>query len=332
MGYGIWYLNVISNRQAALAAFCKSNGEKGELSPLTGDASSRRYYRINGKIAVDAPPKNQKNLEFINIDRALMQNGLNVPKIFAYDLEQGFMLIEDLGCLSFDKFNTPKLKLDAYEKACDELGLIASTKILGLPLFDNDFIDLELDIFREWLLDKTLNLSLSLSEKEILNRSFTYIKQVCLSQEQISMHRDFHCRNLMVKDDKIFIIDFQDMVKGPITYDLASLLFDCYVKLPPEFIEILSFKTYSLYKNQGFLRNKTYHDFLYDLNIASLQRHLKVLGIFRRLYMRDGKDRYLNDLPRVLNYTICEGEKVPILEPFVKFLKERIPKDKLCAR
>lgn len=332
MGYGIWYLNVISQRQAALAAFCKFNGEQGFLDPISGDASLRRYYRINGKIAVDAPPSSQKNAEFIKIDKALLKSSLNVPKIFAYDLNQGFMLIEDLGCLSFDKFNLPELKFEAYTKACEQLGLIARTKILDLPLFDSNFIDLEFGIFKEWLLDKTLNLVLSTNEEKELNQSFAYIKEICLNQEQIPMHRDFHCRNLMVKDDKIYLIDFQDMVKGPITYDLASLLFDCYVDLPSDFIKKLSFMTFSLYKNQGFLKNKTYQDFLYDLNIVSLQRHLKVLGIFRRLYLRDGKDRYLSDLPRVLSYAIKEASKVPYLEPLFKFLKDRIPQDKLCAR
>ena len=165
------------------------------------------------------------------------------------------------------------------------------------------------------MLDKALNAKLSDDEQKSLIESYDFLVQNCLSQEQCAMHRDYHSRNLMVcgegKSEQLAIIDFQDMVKGPVLYDLASLLFDCYVVLDKELLTKLKQYAYDTFKEKGYLKNKSYDEFCYELTLTSLQRHVKVLGIFCRLSIRDGKNAYLKDIPRVINYVLeeCKVDK-----------------------
>lgn len=306
-------------RKAALAAYIESLYGKCELASLNGDASFRRYFRTPFGIAVDAPPASQKNREFVAIDKALLAIGLKAPQIFNYDLEQGFLVQEDLGDRSFySALNADNLE-SMYLKAASLLPKL-SKLCLDLPEFDGAFIDMELGIFTEWMLDKTLNLKLSSSEQQALDKCFAYIKNVCLSCEQLPMHRDFHCRNLMLYQDELYLIDFQDMVKGPLGYDLASLVYDCYLNLPNELIDIIIRHSFEAYQAQGYLQNQSLESFTLQLKIISLQRHLKVLGIFRRLYLRDGKSGYLKDLPRVLAYAQTEAQSSPKLAFLAQFL------------
>lgn len=293
-------------RQAALAAYIEQLYGKCELQSLSGDASLRRYFRFPFGIAVDAPPETQKNHEFVVIDEALLKAGLCVPKIYHSDLQQGFMVLEDLGDKTFQSALTSCSMEYLYLKACDLL-MPMSTVEIDLLNFDRNFIDMELGIFKEWMLEKTLHLSLAADELMKLNSCFDYIKDRLQECEQIPMHRDFHCRNLMIYKDNLYIIDFQDMLKGPIGYDLASLVYDCYLNLPEKLIAKIVNRAYLGYRKLGYLQNLSEAEFTQLLNIISLERHLKVLGIFRRLYMRDGKDSYLQYLPRVLAYTQKES-------------------------
>ena len=293
-------------RQAALAAYIEQLYGKCELQSLSGDASLRRYFRSPFGIAVDAPPETQKNHEYEVIDEAILKAGLCVPKIYHRDLQQGFMVLEDLGDKTFQSALTSCSMEYLYLKACDLL-MPMSTVEIDLLNFDRNFIDMELGIFKEWMLEKTLHLSLAADELMKLNSCFDYIKDRLQECEQIPMHRDFHCRNLMIYKDNLYIIDFQDMLKGPIGYDLASLVYDCYLNLPEKLIAKIVNRAYLGYRKLGYLQNLSEAEFTQLLNIISLERHLKVLGIFRRLYMRDGKDSYLQHLPRVLAYTQKES-------------------------
>lgn len=318
MASGIWYSSVTDSRLEALSQYVKSIilDDKIVLLSLNGDASFRRYFRVQNKnlIAVDAPPETQKNREFITIDTALSKAGITVPKIISYDLDRGFMLLSDLGDRTFAKASAAGDKLNFYKNAVSLLPLIASLN-LELPLFDRKFIKFELSLFDTWMLGKALNVRLSEKEQNELYECYDFLADVCLSEEQCAMHRDFHSRNLMVCEDdnteKLAVIDFQDMVRGPVLYDLASLLFDCYVVLEKELLTQLKYYAYDSFRQKGYLKDKSYDDFCYELTLTSLQRHVKVLGIFCRLSIRDGKNAYLKDLPRVISYVLeeCKADK-----------------------
>lgn len=329
MECGIWYLFVTDSRQDQLTAFVKSIILEDEimLLPLNGDASFRRYFRVSGKnlIAVDAPPETQKNKEFISIDKALASEKVKVPKILAYDLEKGFMLLEDLGNTTFSQVAVGAASESLYLKAVDLLAPIARTgSKLELPLFDDEFINFELSLFETWMLEKRLGITLSAEEKQVLKDAYDYI---CKSQKllpYVAMHRDFHSRNLMVFEDELAVIDFQDMVKGPITYDLASLIYDCYVVLDKDLVSKCIDRAYNRYVELNILKNMSEEEFKHLLNITSLQRHIKVLGIFCRLSIRDGKNGYLKDLPRVINYVLDECKNDPHFSKLSNIIKKYV--------
>ncbi len=311
---GIWYSSVTDSRLEALTQYVKSiiSDDNVMLLSLNGDASFRRYFRVLNKnlIAVDAPPETQKNKEFIAIDTALSKVGIKVPEIISCDLEKGFMLLSDLGDRTFARAICEGDRLSFYKRAVSLLPSIASLN-LELPKFDKKFIRFELSLFDTWMLENALNVKLSEQEKNDLYDCYEFLSEICLGQEQCAMHRDFHSRNLMVSKngdrEELAVIDFQDMVRGPVLYDLASLLFDCYVVLDKDLLTELKQYAYDIFKQSGYLKNKSYDDFDYELTLTSLQRHVKVLGIFCRLSIRDGKNAYLKDLPRVISYVLQES-------------------------
>lgn len=223
----------------------------------------------------------------------------------------------------------------------------ADLKFLGqLPPFDNAFIRMELGIFTEWCLDKALHLELTEAEKEMLERSFSYLSEQCRQQEQVAIHRDFHSRNLMVLEEDaaafaqaqaaspntvleplptlLAILDYQDMVLGPIGYDVASLLYDCYITITPEQRDCLLHECYDNYRLNGLLYNVSYEDFAKQVKLCAIQRHVKVLGIFNRLHLRDGKDGYLKYLPSVLQYVEDNCADIAPLQDLRAFLQQRV--------
>ena len=296
-----------------------------ELIPLNGDASLRRYFIYGNKIAVDSPPASQKNREFIAINKKLHDAGIYVPQIFVYDLNKGFFLLENLGSTLFADVAKEKEENFWYEKAVEVLTKLAQVTTEDLPAFDRDFILFELSLFPEWMLNKTFNFVLDKQDAKALQDSFSRLADLCLKQPQIAMHRDFHSRNIMIVQDKLAVIDYQDMVKGPLTYDLASLLFDCYKVLPETLGDKITTKTFTSYKNLNLTGDLSLDEFKRDLIAVSLQRHLKVLGIFCRLNIRDHKNGYLKDLPRVLNYAIKESAALTNFESLHEFLIKLIP-------
>lgn len=227
-----------------------------------------------------------------------------------------------------------KKRIARYELDSTELKYLSE-----LPPFDDAFIRMELGIFTEWCLDKALHLTLSTAEQEMLERSFTFLSEQCRSQEQVAMHRDFHSRNLMVLPEDstdvsnmmLGVLDYQDMVLGPIGYDVASLLYDCYTQLNPEHLEQLLSDCYDNYRLNGLLQDVSLEDFARQVKICAIQRHIKVLGIFNRLHLRDGKAGYLQYLPDVLSYVERNCADIPELQELLAFLQQRV-RPALCPQ
>ncbi|MGN0915548.1 MAG: aminoglycoside phosphotransferase family protein [Succinivibrio sp.] len=321
--------DIKDQRKHELSLFVSSiTGRKPELVPLNGDASFRRYFKVKDSpyIAVDAPPSSQKNEEFFRIDEDLAAVKIKVPKIYAINLNSGYMVLEDLGNITFATKAKGDILSSMYEKAVDLLPRIARIRDSKLPEFDREFINTELSLFKTWMLEKYLKVELTETENQDLDAACSFIADELLKLKKIPMHRDYHSRNLMVcENDELAVIDFQDMVNGPFTYDLASILFDCYVNLDDTLISSLINRSYKAYCDIKVISDLSLEQFTYALKLTSLQRHIKVLGIFCRLSLRDGKDGYLKDLPRVINYVLSECDIDPrfaklkaLVEKYVK--------------
>lgn len=290
------------------------------LVPLTGDAGFRAYYRfsVNGisYIGVDALPDKSNNLAFVEIQKTLQHKKINVPDIVTYDLELGFLCLSDFGDMLFSDFLTLNNMDKSYQEAIALLPLIASTPLPSnytLPNYDNEFITLECNIFTEWLLSKHLNITLSEEEITQLHSCFSLLVQSALEQPQVFMHRDFHSRNLMLIDSalkpqeenlQLGVIDFQDAVIGPITYDVVSLLRDCYVKWPDENVNRLFQYFCQLINVDNKYTDADQEKWQRWFDLMGLQRHVKASGIFARLFHRDNKSGYLKDIPLTLSYIV----------------------------
>lgn len=278
-----------------------------EFLMVSGDASFRRYFRFfsQGKnyIAVDAPPEKESNLEFYNIANSYRGAGVRVPEILSVDLVSGFWVLEDFGDDLLSAYYDSSQVESLYEKALNALSGIQSvtkTGELSLPGFDDELLDKEFHLFNHWLLEVHLQLELTASEHKTLHEAQSRIRQVFKEQPQVGVHRDYHSRNLMVLDDaQIGIIDFQDAVIGPVTYDAVSLLRDCYVVWPKDMVERLISQWHARWASQY-----DYQSFKVWFDYVGMQRHIKASGIFCRLCYRDGKSLYLQDIPRTLEYIV----------------------------
>lgn len=295
------------------------------FQPASSDASFRRYYRVTtpegSVIAMDAPPDKEKLEPFIRVAGLMAQAGINVPAIFQQNLDDGFLLLEDFGNQSFlDQLN-PNSADALYQSAFDSLfKLQTQTPIKNstLPRYDEALLERELAIFDDWFLNGLMDIdipeTLWASVKAELIAS-------ALTQPVTCVHRDYHSRNLMVLDhNSPGVIDFQDAVIGPITYDLVSLLRDCYIAWPQQQVDQW-LGTYFQRLQQAGLVTCTPNQFKRWFDLMGLQRHLKAIGIFSRLHLRDGKSDYLNDIPRTLNYVmdVCSG--YPELAEFNSFIR-----------
>jgi len=288
------------------------------LSLLSGDASFRRYFRIQAEgkryALMDAPPEQEDSLPFVVIGRHWRAQGINVPEIFADDLSKGFLLLEDFGDTTFLQ-QAEKAPDHYYHQAIDSLIGIQQVSPLNkpsdssypafvMPAYSEQLIRREISLFTEWLLQKKLQLSLSPTESRDLNACFDALVSNAMAQPQVVVHRDYHSRNLMVTaDQQLGVIDFQDAVTGPITYDLVSLLRDCYIKWPARQIK----QWVSYYHQQlGEVNKQEYarDEFTRWFDLMGMQRHLKAAGIFARLSLRDGKHGYLDDIPRTVSYLV----------------------------
>ncbi|MCW8900902.1 MAG: phosphotransferase [Gammaproteobacteria bacterium] len=300
-----------------------------DIAPASADASFRRYFRItdNGKtfIVMDAPPEKEDCKPFVHIANLLLERGLNVPKIIEQDLEQGFLLLSDLGTTVFlSELNNDTVD-EMYGAAMTSLLRLQNHKNPDLPAYDKALLRTEMALFPDWYLDKHLNITLTSEHKEILEQTFAILVKNALAQPQVCVHRDYHSRNLMVNKDnpqQPGVIDFQDAVIGAVTYDLVSLLKDCYIRWPREKVQAWVNIFYTEAKSLGIISSVSFAEFLRWFDLMGLQRHIKVAGIFSRLYHRDGKEGYLNDIPLTMEYIFEVLALYPEFKPFQKMLSE----------
>ncbi|MGD8615633.1 MAG: phosphotransferase [Gammaproteobacteria bacterium] len=283
------------------------------MEPASADASFRRYFRIRrddlSYIVMDAPPEKEDCGPFIRVTELFLNVGLHVPEIVDRDLEQGFLLLSDLGSrLYLDALNEETVDR-LYGDALGALAALQSCAPLdsGLPPYSHDLLMLEMSLFRDWLVGEHMGLDLGASRRAALKRAFEALACSALDQPAVCVHRDFHSRNLMVSGcHNPGILDYQDAVIGPVTYDLVSLLRDCYIAWPRERVEAWAGGYYELALQTGILRPQQADEgtFLRWFDWMGVQRHLKAAGIFARLNHRDGKPGYLGDIPRTLDYVI----------------------------
>lgn len=304
-----------------------------QLELVSGDASFRRYFRFlsNGQwiIAVDAPPKVEDCGRFVDVAHSYRIAGVNVPQVYAFDLENGFYCQQSFGDKQFANALNQTSCNELYQQALACIPAIQSCRATmkgELPLYDHAFVQRELGIFTQWLLDEYLQLSLTSSQNTMLEATFSYITQVFLSQPLVGVHRDFHSRNLMLVENdedggnpEIGVIDFQDAVVGPITYDGVSLLRDCYQKWPAEMVDVWTKEWH-----QEYFAEYDWQTFKIWFDVTGFQRHIKASGIFARLHLRDGKIAYLGDIPRTLEYLIEVGKSYPELRLFSVFVADII--------
>ncbi len=300
------------------------------MQPASGDASFRRYFRVraNGMsfIVMDAPPDNEDCRPFVSVARTFAALGLHVPAVIAEDLERGFLLLEDLGSEHYLDVLSESNAQRLYGDALGALMIIqASGPREGLPDYDRALLMRELGLFREWLLEGQLGLRLSTADQQMLDSTYDCLVGSALEQPRVCVHRDFHSRNLLVTPRRSpGILDFQDAVVGPVTYDLASLLRDCYIAWPRDRVEDWARGYFELAVQSGVLREEHEGRFPRWFDLMGVQRHLKASGIFARLNQRDGKTGYLPDIPRTLNYVVQVARDYPELAGLGRMIENAV--------
>jgi aminoglycoside/choline kinase family phosphotransferase len=307
------------------------------LEPASADASFRSYWRTqhagHSWIVMDSPPAQEDPAPWLEIGARLSAAGLHVPEVRAHDLEQGLLLIEDLG----SQLYLPALNDDTvdtlYAAALDALlRMQRDVDTTGMQPYDHAFLQRELEIMPEWFLRRHLGCTPECEEWDVLESAFTALLKSALEQPRCFVHRDYHSRNLLITaHNSPGIIDFQGALHGPVTYDLASLLRDCYIVWDRSRVEAWV-ETHRLrLLDAGLIAPVVSRErFLRWFDLIGLQRHIKVLGIFCRLYYRDGKSGYLDDLPRVYDYVISVAARYPELADFVAFMQRQTSERDLC--
>jgi aminoglycoside/choline kinase family phosphotransferase len=298
------------------------------LAPASADASFRRYFRAtfadgSTKVVMDAPPQHEDCKPFLHIGKLFEEAGAHVPHVYAQNLTQGFLLLSDLGNTTYlqalDAGNARQL----YDQAIDALIKIQlASKPDVLPPYDEALLRRELNLFPEWYIAKHLGVTLSEKQQAKLEEVFARIIKNNLAQPCVYVHRDFHSRNLMVSEPNPGVLDFQDAVYGPITYDLASLFKDAYIRWEEAEIIDWLIRYWEKARKAGLPVREDFADFYWDYEMMGAQRHIKVLGIFARLYHRDGKDGYLKDIPLVMEYLRKACERYIDLKPLLNILLE----------
>jgi len=300
------------------------------LAPASADASFRRYFRVKSKnsnfaslIIMDAPPQHEPLDTFIKVDFLLSEAGLNVPKILEQNTAEGFLLLGDLGNKTYLSELSDKTANHLYQGATEALvKMQLASKPDVLPNYDQALLQRELDLFPEWYLNKHLGMKLTGPQQGQLEKIFELILENNLAQAKVYVHRDYHSRNLMVtEENNPGVLDFQDAVYGPITYDAASLWRDAYIAWPEERVIDWVIKFWEEGRKAGLPMPDDFGQFYRDFEWMGLQRHLKVLGIFARLFHRDGKDGYLKDIPLVLEYAIATANRYIELKPLARILE-----------
>ena len=300
------------------------------LVPASADASFRRYFRLHSQnalyptlIVMDAPPQSEPVEPFIAIAELLQQAGLHVPHVLEKNTSGGFLLLSDLGSTTYltalNDANADALYRDAID-ALIAMQLASQPNVL--PEYSEALLQRELDLLPEWYLKKHLKFELTADEGKYLRSAFALILKNNYAQPKVYVHRDFHSRNLMCTElHNPGILDFQDAVYGPITYDAASLWRDAYIEWPEERVIDWVARYWELGRKKGLPMYADFGEFYRDFEWMGLQRHIKVLGIFARLYHRDGKDGYLKDIPLVLKYALTTANRYIELKPLARILE-----------
>ncbi|MFK5938121.1 MAG: phosphotransferase [Sulfurimonas sp.] len=293
------------------------------LNVASADASFRKYYRLSHAdksfIVMDSSLELDSLAPFVDVTSRLLKAGVKAPKILEKNLKKGYLILEDFGNTLLLGILDDKNFKSLYLKSIDEIIKMQNANVKALPLYDKEFLHFEMDLMQDWYLEKNLKLTLNDKQKEMIAQTLDKISDIVLLQPQeVFVHRDFHSRNIMLtKTGEIGVIDYQDAMNGAITYDLVSLLKDCYIEYKRSDIETLALE----FRDKKGLKvdDKT---FLKWFDFMGLQRHIKVLGIFSRLYLRDSKDGYLKDIPLTLKYTIQTAQRYDETKALAKFLKE----------
>ena len=303
------------------------------ITPASVDASFRRYFRVtrgtDSYIVMDAPPDKEDSAPFLKVARILAGMNLNVPIVLARDMSRGFLLLSDLGSrLYLDELPRAHAADRLYADALASLRTMqtaAAAISSDLPRYDRPMLMREMELMPEWFLQHHLEVSIDARERSMLNATFESLVLAAAAQPAAFVHRDYHSRNLLVTArDNPGILDFQDAVWGPVTYDLVSLLKDCYIAWPAQRVRTWVLEYREKLLEGGFALNADPAEFIRWFDLVGLQRHIKVLGIFARLFYRDGKQQYLLDLPRVLDYVRETAASYAETAAFGDFLAKRI--------
>jgi len=297
--------------------------ESYEISIASEDASFRRYFRLTKGdetlIVMDSSKELDSLKPFVNVTKRLLDVSVKVPHIYLQDLKKGFLVLEDFGKTDLldilDDTNYERL----YKIAIDEILKMQSADVSGLPVYDDEFLKFEMNLMQEWFLGKYMNINLEPEDEKMIEKILHAISCEVLKQPQnFFVHRDFHSRNIMSVDaTTLGIIDYQDAMNGALTYDLVSLLKDLYI-----YFEASKMEKLALYFRDKKGLDVSDEEFIKWFDFMGLQRHIKVLGIFARLYLRDGKDGYLKDLPLTLKYVLDTSKKYDETKELNEFLSK----------
>ncbi len=296
------------------------------LEPASADASFRRYFRAftptGSYIVMDAPPEQEDCRPWLHVGRLFRAAGVNAPEILAENLAEGFLLISDLGNTTYLSALNPDNADRLYRDANAALIRIQQASREGeLPAYDEALLRRELELFPEWYLGRHLGVELAADQRRVLEETFRRILANNLAQPRVYVHRDWHSRNLMLTgENNPGVIDFQDAVYGPITYDLVSLYKDAYIRWDEERVLDWSVRYWEEARQAGLPVQDNFGEFYRDFEWMGVQRHIKVLGIFARLYHRDGKDAYLRDMPLVMDYLRRACQRYNGLGDFLRLL------------
>jgi aminoglycoside/choline kinase family phosphotransferase len=303
-------------------------GASFTLAPASEDASFRRYFRArleNGEsfIAMDAPPEQEDCRPFVHVAELLREAGVHAPQVHAQDLEQGFLLLADLGTRTYlqelDAGNAPWLFADATAAL---VRWQLATRPGVLPPYDEALLRREMQLFPDWYVARHLGVDLKQPQKDTLEQVFGLLVKSALAQPRVYVHRDYMPRNLMLSNPNPGVLDFQDAVTGPITYDMVSLLRDAFLSWEEEAVLDWTVRYWEKAKAAGLPVETDFGEFWRAFEWMGLQRHLKVLGIFARINYRDGKPKYLADTPRFLGYARSVCKRYSALAPLNRLLDE----------
>lgn len=304
------------------------------LVAASSDASFRRYFRFEvgdeTRIAMDAPPPQEDILPFLKTAELLRSRGVPTPVIFAANADMGFIVLSDFGRTAYLDILDDTTVTPLYASALDTLFQLQTAENPeveppDLPRYDEALLRRELGVFREWCIEGYLGLTLTASEEALLAETFDRLIRSALSQPSVIVHRDYHSRNLMLlADGTPGVLDFQDAVLGPVTYDLASLLRDCYIAWPLSQLKLWIAQYHQRLAQAGLIEGVSEAQFRRWFDLMGLQRHLKAAGIFCRLKLRDGKPGYIGDIPRTLGYALDVGQDQPDLAAFATFIATRV--------